>query len=74
MIVVVIILLLQNFFFFMDILECENIEDVVCTYFEVVVTQNLVDHEALSIACHEGLHVVFIHSNLLGPVGPQALV
>ena len=52
MIVVVIILSLDNFSFLIDILECQNIEDVVCTYFEVGLTQNLVDHETLSFACH----------------------
>ena len=38
--------------------------------------QNPVDHgTSLTIACHVGLHVgLFIHSNFLGPLGPQALV
>jgi hypothetical protein len=55
----------------MNILECQNIEDVVCTYFEVGLTQNLVGRETLSIACHGGLHVV-VHP--FKPLGPQALV
>ena len=35
----------------------------------------VLDHETISIPCHVGLHVgLFIHSNFVGPVGPQVLV
>ena len=34
-------------------------------------TQNMLDHDTSSIACHVEL---FIHSNFVGPVGPQALL
>ena len=41
---------------------------------EVDLTQNSVDHETLSIACHVGVHVgSIINSNFLGHLGPQAL-
>ena len=44
--------------------------------------QNPGEHETLSVACHVGLwvnHIGFhigllLHSNFLGPLGPQAVV
>lgn len=42
---------------------------------EVGLTQNLIDHEISSMACHVGIHVgLFSHSNFLVPLGTQARV
>lgn len=42
---------------------------------DFVWSQNPVEHEAISIACHVGLDIgMSDHSNFLDPIGPQALV
>ena len=57
-------------------LKCHSLLVLCWTHlFQVSLTQNPVDHETLYIPYHVGLSIgLFIYSNFLSPLGPQAQV